>query len=134
MLRKIFSGEEMSTEQVIHENYEAIYKYIYYHVGDKEKSQDRSAAVLISSYFSLCMPSSMCLRLSRTWLYCACFCALTSVMHSLPFVRCVDYSLKSDLSKIIFCVVSISNARVQPRKSATFIRSSAEKLPLLNLF
>ncbi len=40
MLRKIFSGEEMSTEQVIHENYEAIYKYIYYHVGDKEKSQD----------------------------------------------------------------------------------------------
>lgn len=47
MLRKIFSGEEMSTEQVIHENYEAIYKYIYYHVGDKEKSQDLTQMVFL---------------------------------------------------------------------------------------
>ena len=38
MLRKIFSGEEMSTEQVIHENYEAIYK---------EKSQDLTQMVFL---------------------------------------------------------------------------------------
>ena len=37
----------MSAERVIYENYEAIYKYIYYHVGDKEKSQDLTQMVFL---------------------------------------------------------------------------------------
>ena len=47
MLRKIFSGEEMSTEQVIHENYEAIYNTYIITLVNKEKSQDLTQMVFL---------------------------------------------------------------------------------------
>ena len=44
------------------------------------------------------------------------------------------FSLISDVSSTIFCCPPTSNASVQSKKSDIFIRSSAEKLPLLSLF
>lgn len=51
--RGLLCGEEEAIRQVIEENYEAIYRYCYYHLGERMAAQDAAQDVFLKFLSSL---------------------------------------------------------------------------------